>query len=692
MLGELFMTILDLTRTGSIAILAVIAVRFLLKKTPKVISYALWSVVLFRLLCPVTLELPVSMMPEMTPVKETYSFADTQISSAEAGAAAYQAVNNALTDVPGISNQLIPITKPDTPDYTTYVSLEWTDLVVIFGQYVWLLGVAAMVVYSIVSYARLRRRMAVKIPLGDGVYLADEVSFPFVIGILKPKIYLPSAMGEQEQVYVLAHERHHIRRLDPLWKALGFLVLSLHWFNPLVWVAFILAGKDMEMSCDEAVIRRMGEQTCADYAQSLATLATGRRTFTGMPLAFAEGDPQSRIRNLASRKKPTVRTVVMAVGISVILAVCLLVDPVRAATPDADTQKPQSSQQSSDETHPQASKNPEEGLIAYDPNRQIYIASENIYMDYYAGITKIPSILIDIYSREYIDPAEISVTFPVDLPFEVYISENEVLYQPGSMSFNVVDTRTLPYYVYSAYRGADNDEVKEDFLALKPEDMPHFYSYTISLALINILELDAPVTLEKVDITLGDKVYEAKFGRVRLFPGEMFPTDAQSVISSSGEYGNGVQLYNDGVVQLHVLEWESTQEDITITGLRMLNEEAEILDATVWMKYTTTSYERKWDDEIPIHIKKGEYVRIVMMVKDELTEKLLNQVHLQTIVEFTKDATGEKVCYVDTYLGGADRNYHEHYAIIFEGLDLEQYYKETLYKYRYWWINKYLDK
>ena len=172
----------------------------------------------------------------------------------------------------------------------------------------------------------------------------------------------------------------------------------------------------------------------------------------------------------------------------------------------------------------------------------------------------------------------------------------------------------------------------------------------------------------------------------------MFPTDAQSVISGSGAYGNGVQLYNDGVVRLHVLDWESVPEDITITGLRMLNEEAEILDATVWMKYVATSHESKWDDEIPIRIKKGEHVRIVVMVKNEQTEKLLNQVHLQTIVEFTKDATGEKVCYVDTYLGGSDRNYHEHYAIIFEGLDLEPYYKETLYKYKFWWINKYLDK
>ena len=690
MLDKLFMTILDLTKTGSIVILAVIAVRFLLKKAPKVISYALWAVVLFRLLCPVTLELPVSAMPEIPSVQESYVFSDIQISPGSADEAAYKAIDNRFTAIKGTENQMVPIATPDSVGKTVYVHMKWTDIAVIFGKYVWMLGVAAMVVYSIVSYARLRRRMAVKIPLGDGVYLADEISFPFVIGILKPKIYLPSTMGEQERVFVLAHERHHIRRLDPLWKLLAYAALTLHWFNPLVWVAFILAGKDMEMSCDEAVIRRMGEQTCADYAQSLATLATGRRTFTGMPLAFAEGDPKTRIRNLINWKKPAIRTVVMAVGISVILAACLLVDPVRAVSPDTDSSNPQT--EHTGNTLPQMPEDPGKGLIEYDPDRQIYIASENIYMDYYVGITRMPGIIIDIYSKEYIDPAEISIAFPVDLPFLVYINQNEVLYQPGSMSFNVTDTRTLPYYVYSAYRGEDNDQVKEDFLALKPEDMPKFYSYTINVALINILELDAPVTLEKVDITLGDEVYEAKFGRVRLFPGEMFPTDAQRIVNGGGAFGNAVQLYNDGVVRIYALDWESAPEDITITGLRMLNEEAEILDATVWYTTPDMTCELKWDTEIPIRIQKGESVKIVVTLKNELTEKLLNQVHLQSIVEFEEDAIGEKVCYVKTYLGGSDRNYHEHYAIIFEGLDLEPYYKETFYKYSFWWVNKYLDK
>ena len=241
MLDKLFMSILDLTKTGSIVILAVIAVRFLLKKAPKVISYALWAVVLFRLLCPVTLELPVSAMPEIPSVQESYVFSDIQISPGSADEAAYKAIDNRFTAIKGTEDQMVPIAKPDSVGKTVYVHMKWTDIAVIFGKYVWMLGVAAMVVYSIVSYARLRRRMAVKIPLGDGVYLADEISFPFVIGILKPKIYLPSTMGEQERVFVLAHERHHIRRLDPLWKALAFLALTLHWFNALVWVAFILA-------------------------------------------------------------------------------------------------------------------------------------------------------------------------------------------------------------------------------------------------------------------------------------------------------------------------------------------------------------------------------------------------------------------------------------------------------------------
>jgi hypothetical protein len=184
-----------------------------------------------------------------------------------------------------------------------------------------------LVVYAAVSYIRLRRKLITASPLRDNIYLADEITSPFVMGLFRPKIYLPSSMEEQEQSYILMHEQHHIRRFDHIIKALAFVALSIHWFNPLVWIAFIMAGKDMEMSCDEAVIRKMGDGILANYAASLLNLATGRRVMAGVPPAFGEGDTKGRIRNLANRKKPALWVIAVAVIVCVALAVCLLTNP-----------------------------------------------------------------------------------------------------------------------------------------------------------------------------------------------------------------------------------------------------------------------------------------------------------------------------------------------------------------------------
>lgn len=155
---------------------------------------------------------------------------------------------------------------------------------------VWLTGTVAMVIYGVVSLLRLRRRLVGAVPLEKSVYLADHISTPFVLGLFRPKIYLPSALPEGERGYILLHERHHIRRLDHAVKLLAFLALCVHWFNPLVWLMFVLLGRDMEMSCDEAVMKKLGEAVRADYSASLLRLATGRKIIAGAPLAFGEGD------------------------------------------------------------------------------------------------------------------------------------------------------------------------------------------------------------------------------------------------------------------------------------------------------------------------------------------------------------------------------------------------------------------
>ena len=324
MFDRVYMDILDMSKTASIVILIVLLVRLLLKKTPKIFSYVLWAVVIFRLLCPMAIETPVSLVPQLPSTSSGYTLADEPIDFAGAGIAAYQAVGDALNG--GLGIQHVATTEKSEDGMTRYVSTDWWSVWILFGKYVWVVGMAAMVAYSVLSYWRIRKKVRIAVPLRLNILVADDIKSPFVIGFVKPKIYLPCNLGEKEQEYIILHEQHHIRRFDHIIKALAFLALTIHWFNPLVWVAFILACKDMEMSCDEAVIRQLGSDVRADYSASLLTLATGRRIIAGTPLAFGEGDTKGRIKNLSKWKKPAIWVLVLVIIICLILGVCLLTD------------------------------------------------------------------------------------------------------------------------------------------------------------------------------------------------------------------------------------------------------------------------------------------------------------------------------------------------------------------------------
>ena len=326
MLDNIYMQVLDMSKTASIVILVVVLARLLLKKAPKVFSYALWAVVLFRLLCPVTFEAPVSIVPEMNSVSQGYTLSEESISVFGAGEAAYQAVGDALNG--GLGIQHIRTTEKTETGMTKYVTTDWWSVWILFGQYVWVAGITAMLIYSAVSYLKLRKKLSVVVPLRDNIFIADDIKSPFVVGLFRPKIYLPCNLGDKAQEYIILHEQHHIKRLDHVMKALAFLALAIHWFNPLVWVAFVLASKDMEMSCDEAVIRKVDGDVRADYSASLLTLATGRRIIAGTPLAFGEGDTKGRINNLSKWKKPAVWVVLIAVVACAVLAVTVLTNPI----------------------------------------------------------------------------------------------------------------------------------------------------------------------------------------------------------------------------------------------------------------------------------------------------------------------------------------------------------------------------
>lgn len=331
---RLFPTICNMSLTASVVIVAVLLVRLLLRRAPKVFSYALWAVVLFRLLCPVSITSAVSLMGAVgAPVQER-----TQRTSAVEYVPADIVRSSGTPTVTTLPQETLPaINSPAestvpaaviAPEPAAALPLSG-PMVVLTGA--WLAGMALLLAYSAVSMLRLRRRLVGAVLLADNIYLADHIPSPFVMGLLRPKIYLPSTLKETERGYILRHEQYHIRRRDYLVKFLAFLALCVHWFNPLVWAAFILAGKDMEMSCDEAVVKELGEDIRADYSASLLSLATGHRIVAGMPLAFGEGDTGGRIRNLLKWKRP--RPWVIAVC----AVVCVGLIVLCAANPKGDS-------------------------------------------------------------------------------------------------------------------------------------------------------------------------------------------------------------------------------------------------------------------------------------------------------------------------------------------------------------------
>ena len=313
----------NMSLTASVAIVLVILLRLLLKKAPKVISYALWGVVLFRLLCPVSIDSNFSVYNLFdAPAQESGTI--TSVIEYIPSNIVHTEYPSVALPVPGISD----VINEALPQGQEQLVADPLEAPMSFATYAWMIGVLVMAIYSIVSYIRLRRKLSVVVPLRDNIFIADDIKSPFVVGLFRPKIYLPCNLGDKEQEYIILHEQHHIKRLDHVMKALAFLALAIHWFNPLVWVAFILASKDMEMSCDEAVIRKVDGDVRADYSASLLTLATGRRIIAGTPLAFGEGDTKGRINNLSKWKKPAVWVVLIAVVACAVLAVTVLTNPI----------------------------------------------------------------------------------------------------------------------------------------------------------------------------------------------------------------------------------------------------------------------------------------------------------------------------------------------------------------------------
>ena len=309
--------VVKMSITGSIVMLGVLIVRLFLRKAPKIFSYMLWGIVLFRLLCPVSFSTPVSILN----IAKASNVNEEQMQHARGNILKTQRSQVKEQTLPAgdrVNAALPQIGEQVRDSFKTQILL----LTVLWGM-----GIAAMLIISIVSYIRIKAKVSCSMRLRDNIFLADEIDTPFCLGVVNPHIYLPSTLEEKEREYIIIHEQHHIKRCDHIVKLIAFLTLCLHWFNPLVWLAFVLAGKDMEMSCDEAVMKRMDGDIRAEYAASLLNLATGRRILSASPLGFGEGNPKQRIKNIMNYRKPGFWVVVVAVILCVVTAACLLSNP-----------------------------------------------------------------------------------------------------------------------------------------------------------------------------------------------------------------------------------------------------------------------------------------------------------------------------------------------------------------------------
>lgn len=321
-MAEVFQKLLNMSIAAGWLILAVVVLRFVLKKAPKRFVLLLWAVVGLRLALPWSIESALSLIPSAATLPEGIMMERTP--SLDTG---IPALNNAIN--PGFAAAFAP--EPAASANPLQVLLPIASLI-------WLAGAAAMLIWALASWLRLRSRMRTAVRLEGNVYESEMAVGPFVLGLFRPRIYLPFGLGEAERGHVLAHEREHIRRGDQVVKLLGFLLLCLHWFNPLVWLAYALLCRDIELACDERVVRNMGSGERADYSQTLLELSRPKRFVSVCPLAFGEVSVKGRVKSVLSYKKPAFWLVVLAIVVCIGAAVCFLTDPkAKEDAGDADT-------------------------------------------------------------------------------------------------------------------------------------------------------------------------------------------------------------------------------------------------------------------------------------------------------------------------------------------------------------------
>ena len=309
----IFLKILNMSISACWLILAVLVLRVLLKKAPKWANVLLWGIVAVRLLCPFSIESVMSLIPSTETISPEIMMDPKPVIHT-----GISAVNSAVNPV--ISEAFAP-----APGARINPLQIWIP--VLAG--IWVAGIVVLLGYTAVSCLLLRRKVSTAVLLKDNIFQSENVSSPFVLGVVRPKIYLPFQMSERDLGHVIAHEQAHIRRRDHWWKPFGFLLLTIYWFNPLMWLAYVLLCRDIELACDEKVVRELGTEQRADYSQALLACSVNRRMIAACPLSFGEVGVKERVKSVLSYKKPAFWIIVAAVIVCVVVAVCFLTDPAK---------------------------------------------------------------------------------------------------------------------------------------------------------------------------------------------------------------------------------------------------------------------------------------------------------------------------------------------------------------------------
>jgi len=310
-MNELFLKIINMSISASWLVLAVLILRFVLKKAPKWINVLLWGIVAIRLICPFSFESTLSLIPSAETIPLNIGMDTTPTINS-----GISAINNAVNPI---------ISQSNTPMAGASVNL--LQITIGIYEYIWIFGMIALALYTAISYWRLRRKVDTAVRYKDNIFQSENVSFPFVLGIIKPRIYLPFKMNGQYLEHVVAHEQAHVCRKDHWWKPLGFLLLMIHWFNPLMWLAYVLLCRDIELACDEKVIKELDNKQRGDYTQALVACSVNRRMIAACPLAFGEVSVKERVKSVMNYKKPAFWVIIISVIVCVGVAVCFLTNP-----------------------------------------------------------------------------------------------------------------------------------------------------------------------------------------------------------------------------------------------------------------------------------------------------------------------------------------------------------------------------